>query len=217
MSIMSIIIIAILVVIITITMYHFRTIWKDHSNFSNITVGLCTILTVLWGAYTFDALNQRDKAAAELQEIQDRIKGTESTLFSINITEESGDDGFYILPVVNIKNNGTEPIHIGLDEESLTIQRVKIVNDKVKALDTYHPNFYEVISDDKSVAHTPMYDLIIPISAERNISYALHVKKPGLYYLTFKAKTVDKNGHEDLKVKNGKPIIWFTSKYVYIK
>lgn len=217
MSIMSIVIIAILIFIIGLTVYYFRAIWNEHSNFSNITVGLCTIFTLLWGAYTFDALNQRDKAAAELQEIQERIKGTESTLFSINITEEKGNDGFYILPVVTIKNNGTEPIHIGLDKESLTIQSVKVVNDKIKALETYHPNFYEVISQDKKTDHTPMYDLIVPISAERSISYALYVKNPGLYYLTFKAKTVDKNGNEDVKVKNGKPIIWFTSRYVYIK
>ncbi|WP_109400934.1 hypothetical protein [Proteus sp. TJ1640] len=216
-NLMSWFIFIVLIIIILVSAFFYKNIWEKHSNFNNIAIGACAILTLTWGAYTFDALNQKEKASIELQEIQKRIKNTESTFFSIEVNEARDCNGIYILPVITIRNNGTEPIHIGLDKESMTIQRVRVDNEKIIALSTYHPNFYEILSDDKNIKHTPMYDLIIPISAERKISYALRVKDPGLYYLTFRAKTIGENGDEEVKEKNGKPIIWFTSKYLYVK
>ncbi|HEQ1857263.1 TPA: hypothetical protein VEO38_000766 [Providencia alcalifaciens] len=217
MNLMSIIVLVVLGIFFLFIIVKCEYLWEKHSNFNNFVIGICTILTLAWGAYTFDALNQKEKASIELQEIQKRIKDTESTFFSIEVNEVKDCNGVYILPVITVKNNGTEPIHIGLDKESMTIQRVRVDNEKIMALSTYHPNFYEILSDDKNIKHTPMYDLIIPISAERKINYALRVKDPGLYYLTFRAKTIGENGDEEVKEKNGKPIIWFTSKYVYIK
>lgn len=217
MNPMSIIVLVVLAIVFILMLFKHKYLWEKHSNFNNVVIGICTILTLAWGAYTFDALNQKEKASFELQEIQKRIKDTESTFFSIDVNEARDCNGIYILPVITVKNNGTEPIHIGLDKESMTIQRVRVDNEKIIALSTYHPNFYEILSDNKDIKHTPMYDLIIPISAERKISYALRVKDPGLYYLTFKAKTIGENGDEEVKEKNGKPIIWFTSKYLYVK
>ncbi|MDP9768085.1 UNVERIFIED_ORG: hypothetical protein J2S99_001451 [Atlantibacter hermannii] len=212
-------IIIILLTIIGIIWFCFKrhTVWTDHSNFNNVSLGLCAILTLGWGAYTFDALNQRDKASAELKELQDRIKGTESTFFSINMDVKKWQNGYYLLPVVTVKNSGTESIHIKMDASSLTIKRVTVRDDKVKAITSFHPNFYDEISGDASVPHTPMYDLIIPISAERKISYALYVDQPGLYYLTFRAKTVNEKGDVKTEKVKDMPVIWFASKYFLVE
>ncbi|MDK2634823.1 hypothetical protein QMZ93_15940 [Pantoea stewartii subsp. indologenes] len=192
-------------------------IWQDSSSFNNIALGLCAMLTLSWGAYTFDALNQRDKAAAELKELQERIKGTESTFFSIDVTIKKWDKGFYILPVITVKNSGTQPIHIKMDRESITIKKINVKEDKVKAVTVFHPNFYDEISSDAKIDHTPMYDVIVPISAERKINYAVNVNEPGLYYITFRAKTISENGTVEDKKVNKLPVIWFASKYFFVE
>ncbi len=217
MSIMSLIILTLIIILLIWVVKERRVVWSDHSNFNNVSVGLCAILTLAWGAYTFDALNQRDKAAVELKELQDKIKGTESTFFSIDVKTEHWDNGYYLLPVVTVKNSGTNPIHIRMGKDSLTVKKVLVKDDKVKAVSSYHPKFYEVISNDDTVKHTPLYDMIIPISAERKINYALNVNEPGLYYLTFQASTINEKGTEETKEVNGMPVIWFASKYFFVQ
>lgn len=217
MSFMSMVIIALTFFGIVWFICKRNVIWTDHSNFNNISLGLCAILTLGWGAYTFDALNQRDKASAELKELQDRIKGTESTFFSISADVKHWQNGYYLLPVVTVKNSGTESIHIRMDSKSLTINKVNVRDDKIKSVSVYHPNFYDEISSDVNVPHTPMYDLIIPISAERKINYALNVNEPGLYYVTFRASTINKDGVVDDKKINKMPVIWFASKYIFVE
>lgn len=217
MSIMSLLVIIFTLVGFIWFIWKRKAIWTGHDNFNNISLGLCAILTLAWGAYTFDALNQRDKAAAELKELQDRIKGTESTFFSINVDVKHWDKGYYLLPVVTVKNSGTEPIHIRMDQYSLTIKRVNVKGDKIKAVSVLHPNFYDEISSNVNIEHVPMYDLIIPISAERKISYAVDVQEPGLYYLTFRARTINEKGKIEQKIVNNMPVIWFASKYFFVE
>lgn len=216
-SIMSIIIIAITVIGLILFIWKHKAIWSASSEFNNVALGLCAILTLGWGAYTFDALNQRDKAAAELKELQDRIKGTESTFFSIDTVIKKWDEQLYLMPVVTVKNSGSQPIHIRMDTNSLTLKKITVQEDKVKATAVYHPNFYDDISLDKKIDHTPMYDVIIPISAERKINYIVNVKEPGLYYLTFRANTINEKGKVEEKTINNMPVIWFTSKYILVE
>ncbi|GLW37323.1 hypothetical protein Pcaca04_12590 [Pectobacterium carotovorum subsp. carotovorum] len=216
-SLMSIVILIVTFVGIVWFIRKRNIIWHASSNFNNIALGLCAILTLGWGAYTFDALNQRDKASAELKELQDRIKDTESTFFSIDVDVKHWEKGFYLLPVVVIKNSGTQPIHIKMDRESLTIKKVNVKDDKVKAVAVYHPNFYDIISSDSRIEHTPMYDVIVPISAERKINYVVNVSEPGLYYLTFRAKTINKEGVVEERIINNMPVIWFSSKYFLVE
>lgn len=217
LNIMSIIIVILTIIGLIWFIRKRHVIWHSSSNFNNIALGLCAILTLGWGAYTFDALNQRDKASAELKELQDRIKGTESTFFSIDVTIKKWDKGFFILPVITVKNSGSQPIHIKMDRESVTIKKINVKEDKVKATAVFHPNFYDEISSDVKISHTPMYDVIVPISTERKINYVVNVNEPGLYYITFRAKTISENGTVEDKKVNKLPVIWFASKYFFVE
>ncbi|EMQ4440995.1 hypothetical protein FKK72_10150 [Klebsiella pneumoniae] len=206
-----------LALLVIVLVWQARNIWQNHSNFNNIAIALCAILTLVWGAYTFDALHQKDKAEAEYAELQQKIRNTESTFFNIDATFTKSSDGYYITPVVTIKNSGSEPIYIKLKNDSVSIRAIEVRGDRVKSIKTYTPNIYEEIASNTNEKNIPIYDWKIPISAERKLNYVAKVESPGMYFITFSATETDSNFNEKNKDINGKPMIWFVSKYVYVK
>ncbi|HHA2053544.1 hypothetical protein MXM72_08760 [Enterobacter roggenkampii] len=206
-----------LALLLVIIAWQARNIWRNHSNFNNIAIASCAILTLVWGVYTFDALHQKDKAEAEYSELQQKIRNTESTFFNIDATVIKTSDGYYITPVVSIKNSGSEPIYIKLNNNSISISLVEVSGDKVKSLKTYNPNIYEEIASSKKDKNIPIYDWKVPISAERKLNYVAKVDFPGMYFITFSAIETDANFNDKNKGINGKPMIWFVSKYIYVE
>ncbi|EFN9189520.1 hypothetical protein D4A43_02030, partial [Escherichia coli] len=63
----------------------FKDIYRTHDQFNNVVMSLCAVLTLVWGGYTFDVLHQRDKAEADLIELRNRIRNTESTFFNVDV------------------------------------------------------------------------------------------------------------------------------------
>ncbi|NKG32077.1 hypothetical protein FVB43_18785 [Erwinia rhapontici] len=206
-----------LALLIIVLFWQAKNIWRNHNNFNNISISLCAILTLAWGAYTFDALNQKDKANAEYAELQQKIRNTESTFFNIDASITKSSDGYYITPVISIKNSGSEPIFIKLRGDSVSIDAIEVRGDKVKSIKTYTPNIYEEISSSAKGKNIPIYDWKIPISAERKLNYVAKVDSPGMYFITFSAREADKDFNEKNNNVNGKPMIWFVSKYVYVE
>ncbi|EFM9994931.1 hypothetical protein BF243_004777, partial [Escherichia coli] len=211
--ILSVLLIASLLFIIK-----FRDIYRTHNQFNNVVISLCAIFTILWGGYTFDALHQRDKAEAELAELTGRIKNTEATFFNVDVKVVTIEGEFYIMPVVTIKNSSNQRIYVSLNKKSLTVSRVVSDGANQVAMEIYHPNYYEELalldskdSNGKKAENIPMYDISVPISAERRLSYLVSTTKPGIYYVTFSAKAMDENGEPISKVINGKRAIWFSS------
>ncbi|EOZ7938915.1 hypothetical protein HIK07_16420 [Cronobacter sakazakii] len=208
---------AILVLILAFLIWQAKNIWANHSNFNNLAIAFCAILTLVWGAYTFDALHQKDKAEAEYAELQQKIRNTESTFFSIDAKFTKADDGYYLAPTITIKNSGSEPIYIKLDKKSVSISAIEVKGDKVRSLRTYRPNIYEEIADNDGGKNIPIYNWKIPILAERNLNYIAKVESAGMYFITFTASETDKDFKEKNKVIDGKPMIWFVSKYIYVE
>lgn len=207
----------------------------DQQAYNNVVMASCALATLIWGAYTFDALQQRSKAAAELEDLQKRLRDTESTLLSVSVGVSAASKGFYLTPVVTIKNVGTEALYLRLCKDSLSVSEVGYNFDgKVKAVNTLYPQFYQMISGDIKVPHSPIYDIRVPISSERSLNYFVPVKEEGIYYVTFSAFSAPKSdkgvafGNDrcsfngvapavsDEKV-NGKDSIWFSSTYVVVK
>lgn len=204
--------------------YKFRDIYRTHDQFNNVVISLCAIFTILWGGYTFDALHQRDKAEADLLEITNRIKNTEATFFNVDVKVVKIDGVFYINPVVKIKNSSNERIYVKLNKESLTVSRVASEGAKQAAMEIFHPNYYEELTllnskdeQGNKAGNIPMYDISVPISAERNLSYLVSTKKTGMYYVTFSAQAMDEKGSPISKLINGKKSIWFSSSYIDVK
>lgn len=204
--------------------YKFKDIYRTHDQFNNVVISLCAIFTILWGGYTFDALHQRDKAEADLTELTNRIKNTEATFFNVDVKVVKIEGVFYIKPVVTIKNSSNQRIYVRLSKESLTVSRVASEGAKQVAMEIYHPNYYEELAllhskdaNGKEAENVPMYDISVPISAERSLSYLVSTKIPGIYYVTFSANAMDEKGNPISKVINGKKSIWFSSSYVEVK
>lgn len=183
-------------------------------DFNKVAVALGAILTVAWGFFTYGALEQRDKAKAELTELENRIKDTESTSFSVDAPVVKGDNFYYITPVVTIKNNSNKAIYIKLDNESLKITRVVAKDDNPIPLQSLAPKYYSSINKG---GNSPINEISVPISAERKISYLVSTNYPGMYYITFTASAMDDKGNLISKDYSGKPVKWFSSSYVYVK
>ncbi|XXN62792.1 hypothetical protein ACRQ84_12465 [Enterobacter ludwigii] len=217
-------ILIVLLVALCSFVYKFRDIYRTHDQFNNVVISLCAIFTIIWGGYTFDALHQRDKAEADLLELTNRIKNTEATFFNVDVKVVKIDDVFYLNPVVKIKNSSNERIYVKLNKESLTVSRVASEGAKQAAMEIYHPNYYEELTlinsesnEGKKAENIPMYDISVPISAERSLSYLVSTKKAGMYYVTFSAQAMDEKGSPISKLINGKKSIWFSSSYVDVK
>jgi hypothetical protein len=202
----------------------FKDIYRTHDQFNNIVISLCAIFTILWGGYTFDALHQRDKAEADLLELRNRIKNTESTFFNIDVKVVNIDGVFYIKPVVTIKNSSNERIYVKLNKKSLTVSHLVSHGDQQVATEIFNPNYYEELvllgakdKEGEKLNNIPMYDISVPISAERTLNYLVSTDKVGMYYVTFSAQAMNERGEPISKVINGKKSIWFSSSYVEVK
>ncbi|WP_147198384.1 hypothetical protein [Pantoea sp. CCBC3-3-1] len=214
----------VLLVALVSFVYKFRDIYRTHAQFNNVVISLCAIFTILWGGYVFDVLHQRDKAEADLVELTNRIRDTEATFFNVDVKVVRIDDVFYINPVVKIKNNSNKRIYVKLKKESLTVSRVASDGAKQVAMKIYHPNYYEELAlldskdkNGKKAENIPLYDISVPVSAERSLSYLVSTKKAGMYYVTFSAQAMDEKGVPITKLINGKKSIWFSSSYIEVK
>lgn len=218
----------------------FIRLLNGHQAYNNVVIATCALITVLWGCYTFDALQQRSRAVAELEEIQKRIKDTEATFLNIKVSQAKSSNGFYLSPTVSIKNSSTEAIFFKLCKDSLSVsQLIFSPEGRAKAVKNFTPALYEKISDNPKVPNSTLHDIRVPVSSERNLNFFLPVQEAGVYYITFSAlSSKDANvanaesasdGSEggcsfstgegipkDKKI-NGKDSIWFASIYLIVK
>ena len=205
---------------------------RHHQAYNNFVIASCALATLLWGAYTFDALQQKDRALAELADIQKRIKDTESTFLSVKVSVVKASDGYYLTPTVTIKNSSNEAIYFKLCPDSLSVSKISYnFEGQARADKTIFPLLYEKISDSPQVKNSPLFDFRIPIASERNLNFFAAVKDAGVYYVTFSALS-SKDAAQGADVQqcsfssninisggnkiNGKDSIWFASAYVIV-
>lgn len=183
-------------------------------DFNKIALAFGAILTVAWGFFTYGALEQRNKAKAELADLETRIQDTQSTSFSITSDIIKGDGYYYLTPTVTIKNNSNRAIYISLKPDSLKITRVVAIGDTIKFLGEMSPEYYSSITEKGSA---PINEVTVPIGAERKLSYIVSTKYPGMYYISFTANAMNSEGEIINKDFAGKPLKWFSASYVYVK
>ena len=177
---------------------------NGHQAYNNVVIGTCALVTLLWGCYTFDALQQRSRAVAELAEIQKRIKDTEATFLDIKVTQTKASKGFYLNPTVSIKNSSSEAIYFKLCKDSLSVSQLAFSPEgRAKSVKRFTPALYEKISNDSKIPNTTFHDIRVPVSSERNLNFFLPVQEAGVYYITFSAlSSNDANGAQS-KDSNG--------------
>ncbi|WES88939.1 hypothetical protein [Dickeya fangzhongdai] len=185
-----------------------------HQATYNIIIALATAFTLVWGVITFNLLQQKEKAEADLNEIRTRIRNSESTTVKISSTTFEDDEGYYIYPVVIIKNNGKEKMVLSLETNSLTVNKIYLEGDKAIAEYTYHPPFFEIISDNEKKDSKQFTMVVVPVDGERMLTYALKVKEKGTYFISFSAGAYL---NKDKTTIDNHQLIWFASQYVNIK
>lgn len=188
--------------------------FTEHQATYNIIIASATAFTLIWGVITFQLLQQKEKAEADLDEIRTRIRNSESTTVKISSTFYKDGGAYYIYPVVTIKNNGKDEMIISLDDNSLTVNKVYLEGDQALAENTYHPPLFEVISDNIEKDSKQFNMISIPVDGERSLTYALKVLDSGAYFISFKASAyLDK----DKKSVDNRQLVWFTSQFINIK
>ena len=203
--------------------------WDNHDKSNNflsgihyIVISLAIIIGGAWALYTFKALQmasnaelQLQKANEELKQIKEEIKGTDSSSIAINVTPLKTQLGIIIN--VTIKNNGKRPLSFDTSKGALTVYKVSANGDKVEQSQSFTPNLYTVLRDKESSPESKSKSLPkthVLIGAEKNLSYIVGLKKPGVYYITFRS-TPD-NNFDGNELKNKKPVEWFASSYIEV-
>ncbi|MGV2845647.1 hypothetical protein ACE1OG_17435 [Aeromonas hydrophila] len=193
---------------------------------------VCSIVaTGLWTYSTFGVLQQREKAEVdlkktieekkkvevELQELRERIEGTDSSNIVISerqVTLSNGNVGLFI--TVSVKNTGTNDIHMSWGDTPLTIYKTYYNGDKVKGLFALRPQLYKSILGDQGENEQRIFDdLYLFVGSQKDLSFFVEIKVPGVYLITFKAKVSKKTRvrleQDDI---NG---VWFSSQFINVE
>jgi len=192
--------------------------FKKHQATYNIIIAMVTALTLVWAAMTYHLLDQRERATNELYEIKERIKNSESTTVSLSTEYTKGlDGGYYIYPTITIKNVGKEKVKLYLENDAMTIKKVRLKDDKIIAYESYNPNFYEKVSSNPEVKNIRFRVMEIPVDGERKIPYAARVNDTGVYYITFSARPYDEKPSDESDESKDKELVWFAAEYKDIR
>lgn len=217
-------------------MKFFKLWWQNHDVSNNflsgihyLIISLAIIIGGVWSIYTFNVLEmasnaklqaqnaeiQLTKAQEELKQIKEQIKGTDSSSITISAVPLRTQLGMIIS--ITIKNNGKRPLSFDTSEGTVSIYKVNATDDKIEQTQKLSPSLYSSIrnpNDQNSSKNRTLARMHVLIGAEKTLSYIVGLKKPGLYYITFKSSPDSNFDGEDLK--NGKPVEWFASSYFEI-
>ncbi|MEZ8696331.1 hypothetical protein AB6D84_04365 [Vibrio lentus] len=184
-----------------------------------LVLSIAIISGGIWTFYTFDVLNQRDKASAELKEIQDRIKGTNASNIHIAPSFFELEDGkFGLITNVSIQNTGTQDVLIdwSSDDTPLSVYKVRIENgDKQYFERLFLPKIYAPFNTEKKKKEH-YKSLYLLVGARKELSFYVELPSEGIYYVTFKADA-DEKLRKEIVEKSGQTAEWFSSKYIHIK
>ncbi|MCG7499343.1 hypothetical protein MHO82_20980 [Vibrio sp. Of7-15] len=196
-------------------------------NFHYLILAIAVLFGGAWTLYTFDALNQKEKALQELdqteqnlkkaklelKDLQDKIDGTDSSFIEISheqIKLSNGNIG--VIVNVLVQNTGTNDVDMKWKKSPLSVYKVETRNgDEQRLSNELTPKIYDDVFPKKKY----LQNLYLFVGAKKHLSFYVELSDPGLYYLMFKAKT-DKELSDKLKKAGKSNGIWFSSKYIYL-
>jgi hypothetical protein len=201
------------------------------SAFQNFAVILSIIGTAAWAIYTFEALNQKDQAELKYEELQKKIRDTESTTIEIstsvvNYSPVNEDEHKGLIIEVNIINKGSKRIEYDLTDKPLKVYKVEALGDKLGYTKLMQPTLYSKVAPlgQKDVLSTPLNKWISLTESSRKLSYFVTVEPNSLYYIVFSSSDSE-NEHKPKEEINGNDteVIcddidkckWFVSKYIF--
>ncbi|WP_299795154.1 hypothetical protein [uncultured Shewanella sp.] len=197
------------------------------SAFQHLFVVISIIFTAAWTLQTFDVLNQKEKAEADLKELQERINNTESTNIIIDtqvvdyVVNKERERGVII--DVTIKNQGKSKVSFDLSNSPLKIYQVEASGVKIGSKEVLKPKLYRDLAElgrggaKPKGKNVPIDRWISLASSERTLSYFVTLKESEMYYIVFSSKAIGMQSIDaECHGESESECDWFVSKYFFV-
>lgn len=180
-----------------------------HEGFKDVASGVQSIVFTLsivvvgaWTIYTFDALNARDRAQAELTETQQRIRelGIVTVELSAQAERLPSNEDYYVRVTATIKNLGNRAMRLDLGERVVAATKVVHDGDTYRAVGPIsRSGLITFIDVDQSAIGALAYTLL-DSEESQSLEFWLLVDGPGLYLVEFRALTTgaDEERNQDV-------------------
>ena len=190
----------------------------------NFVAAISIVAAGVWAISTFNILNQRDIAQAQLTELKEKLKNVESSKIELS-TEVVNYEGINkdehskgVIVKIKIVNVGNTPIEFDVSKSSVKIYQIEAQGVEMGYSKLYEPQIIselaEIGGDSES---TPLTSFVSLTSSERVLSYFAVLPKNRMYYIVFSTKPIELKNDGLTKCEELSGCKWFVSKYIYLE
>jgi hypothetical protein len=158
------------------------------------------------------------KAQREIQELELKLKAQPVIQASIvTATQRTSPENEWLLfATVNIKNVGNAPARLAYDDDDPF--RITEVDFDPEGKPVYKQSMTLPLAQARD-PNAPALATIIRAGGEETLPFVLHLKRPGLYLLGFRANTGsdDRETLKGLRIPEWRPVSWTAKRYVWIE
>jgi hypothetical protein len=191
---------------------------KDFADLMQAVRDIATILAVIaggiWSLFTFNALRIRQKARAEVQELERKLK--QQAVVDINIDANQlrlpGDRSLYVEIVVSIKNVGNRNTHLVSKDSPLIL--TEILWDGNKGNKQVEGEYYTFWGG---------LDYVLRVGICHKVPCVVRVENPGLYKIVFAVELSPEEldvaaeaGQEEIPSPDNQGIYWLEEKFFVV-
>ncbi|HIB47747.1 MAG TPA: hypothetical protein EYO35_05535 [Flavobacteriaceae bacterium] len=162
------------------------------SGIQNVVIALAVIIGGVWTLVSFEALNQREIAKAQLDELNKRIEKVKIPALSLktNLIKEEDKDSIYQIKV-EVTNIGNEVLELSYpNEESFQVTLITDVKKYGLTIDSssvIKPKLIEHQFDGAG----QVFASKVPPNATINLQTLAKLKRKSIYQISFKAMMTD--------------------------
>jgi hypothetical protein len=193
----------------------------------NVVAAISIMAAGIWAISTFDLLNQRDIAQAQLKELKDKLKNIESSKIELitEVVDYAGADtktkSKGLIVKIKLTNVGNTPIEFDLSNYPVKIYEVAAKGVDMGYMKMYEPTLFSKLAPiNGNDENTPLTSFVSLMSSERSLSYFAVLPSKKMYYVVFstQANFFDEDEDEDEFKACDKEAgcKWFVSKYLYL-
>lgn len=196
--------------------------WNSFSqNAHNLAVAVSLLAAGLWGIFTFGALEQRNIAIQNAEQLEQQnqalkkqLEENSSSNIDIQVSSNKTSDGSFGLVIdVLLQNNGNKDLKFDLRNDEVQVTKIKYKKDQVAAVDVLRPQYLEHIGNSEANKSEAFQFLYLRPGTQKRLTYFAEVEKESYYYITFQVAVPDNIINE---IKSDQPLTWFVSKYFFV-
>ncbi len=218
-----------IVLVIVSVLYILKKFNTDSASTASVAVyhivaAISIVVAGVWAFTSFDLLNQRDIAQAQLTELKEKLKNVESSKIELStevvnytgVQTEKESKGLIVK--VKLVNVGNTPIEFDISKSALKIYQIEARGTEMGYSKLYEP---EVISELAQLGakeeSTPLTSFVSLTSSERVLSYFAVLPKDKMYYVVFSTKADNFKSDDVKKCESKSGCKWFVSNYLFLE